>query len=660
VSASGTRRRVAAALCGGLLAAAALPAHAAKLPDWADAIARTAPAPPDTRSKDTSLVLLSETHVTVLPDGRVRTRQRTAEQAWTSRAEDVGLGGFPFDKKTKLRTARAWHLPPGEKVEKSSGFSEITLSLDSASFLSDNKTRIIGMDGVKKGSIVFFEFEAEEAKPTPGLYHLVYTGAPTRLSVFEIELPSGWSQRSDWLRSEGPQPVTSGATTRWELRDMPGPITEPLGDDPRETAPALAVALVPPPIDNLKSVTAAEWKDVSVWYDRITKGMDAASPAVTAAANGALAGKAGFWDQVAAAARHVRDRVRYVAIELGDGGYVPRPAGDTLGNLYGDCKDKGTLFRSFLATRGIASWGVLVNATTPDTLSDTAPSWAFNHFIVAVPVPAGETVPETYAGAVVDGGDLGRLLFVDTTSESTPPGAIPSNLAGHKALVVAADRGRLVTLPPGRPEDNRLVRRAKGEVAADRSVTWTFEDQSRGAIANWSRSLWRHSASDYRKGRESAAAEAWPGARLTKCDVVDETDDGAFNETRVVAVPQAAHADPESALRFFPSAEDWLPRVSLSRRTVPVVYVYPRILEYETRLTGLPATAALPTAKTWSGDGWEVGTEFRREDSGGITARWKLVLTRTRYAPDAFPELKKLWSAIGTTAAPMIPLPPAS
>ncbi|MBR7508631.1 transglutaminase domain-containing protein, partial [Mycobacterium tuberculosis] len=35
----------------------------------------------------------------------------------------------------------------------------------------------------------------------------------------------------------------------------------------------------------------------------------------------------------------VRGNIRYVALYLAQGGYVPHPAGDILRNRYGDCKD---------------------------------------------------------------------------------------------------------------------------------------------------------------------------------------------------------------------------------------------------------------------------------------------------------------------------------
>ena len=49
-----------------------------------------------------------------------------------------------------------------------------------------------------------------------------------------------------------------------------------------------------------------------------------------------------------ALAQFVQHDVRYVAIELGIGGWQPHSASDIFAHRYGDCKDKATLLSSML------------------------------------------------------------------------------------------------------------------------------------------------------------------------------------------------------------------------------------------------------------------------------------------------------------------------
>ena len=52
--------------------------------------------------------------------------------------------------------------------------------------------------------------------------------------------------------------------------------------------------------------------------------------------------------KMAALAKFVQNDIRYVAIELGVGGWQPHPAGDVCSHHFGDCKDKATLLSSML------------------------------------------------------------------------------------------------------------------------------------------------------------------------------------------------------------------------------------------------------------------------------------------------------------------------
>src|SRR5260370_28762415 len=70
-------------------------------------------------------------------------------------------------------------------------------------------------------------------------------------------------------------------------------------------------------------------------------------------------------------AQFVQHDIRYVAIELGIGGWQPHPASDVFTHRSGDCKDKATLMRSMLRELGVASYYVVINtqrgSVTPPT-----------------------------------------------------------------------------------------------------------------------------------------------------------------------------------------------------------------------------------------------------------------------------------------------------
>lgn len=139
----------------------------------------------------------------------------------------------------------------------------------------------------------------------------------------------------------------------------------------------------------------------------------------------------------------VESRVRYVALSMGTGNYVPADAGTTWARRYGDCKGKTAMLIGILQALGIDSAPVLVSTGAGDGLDADLPMVGlFDHVIVRA-VVAGKTywLDATRVGDTA----LDRL-------------EMPNYGWG---LLVAPDKGALVRmLPPplDRPSSERTVR----------------------------------------------------------------------------------------------------------------------------------------------------------------------------------------------------------
>ena len=84
-----------------------------------------------------------------------------------------------------------------------------------------------------------------------------------------------------------------------------------------------------------------------------------------------------------AALKLVQDRIRYIALNMGTGGYVPAKAEETWSRRFGDCKAKTALLLSILHELKIDSEAVLANTDGNDGLDQYQPQlgW-FNHVLV--------------------------------------------------------------------------------------------------------------------------------------------------------------------------------------------------------------------------------------------------------------------------------------
>ena len=650
---SATRR--VAALAAVLAAFAASGIRAARLPDWAREIVETAPELGEEIEPHPSRVLLSETRLVVSEDGSFAIRRRFAAQALRDGAE-VSTGWYHTDRTAKLETAAGWHVPvDGGRPRSETWRSALTLE---RGFAIDQRSHLVHIEGVRRGSLVFFEFE-EEKVPTTLSYSLLFDEkTPTGTMALEVEAPRGWTIRHEWLRRSRPGPSIDGAVRRFEIRDLPGEADEPLGEPVSHLAPLLWVGFVPPAGSRTVAPAVPDLDSFGAWHEELFRGRDEVTPEIREAALLACSGAAeNPAARVRAAVAFVRDRVRYVAREIGIGRYQPRPASQVLAELMGDCKDKATLLRAMLASLGIVSYPVLARIGAPSTFAMSVPSpEAFNHLIVGVSCPSGCGTDPSLRRATFDAGDLGPLVAVDATSEHASIGEIPEDLAGSMAIVLAGGRALPVTLPGTDPGDHHTGSRLHLEILPGGALRAGRIVRLRGQPAIDARKSLRASERDYRLRLERRLEADWGVVSFERFEAEDETPDGFFEERAEWLVPPPS-APETSAIALFRGATDLIDRVPLTRRTVPVVYTRPHSIRFETTLAGIGADVAIPAERVFSGDGWSASSRVRIEGVE-VRAELEITLSRLHFPPEDFDDLRAFWAAIDRAASPAISYPP--
>jgi hypothetical protein len=153
-------------------------------------------------------------------------------------------------------------------------------------------------------------------------------------------------------------------------------------------------------------------------------------------------------DKAQAIHRWVTQNIRYVAVFVGVGGYVPNDLASILARRYGDCKDMTLLTIALLEAAGIESAPALVNAVNADWVPPVAAP-LYNHVIVYIP---------------------GLDVFTDPTAQNIPFGKLPALVAARPVLVGLKEGSREMRTPVFSGPDNSVQVRSR----------WVF-DQRGGA-----------------------------------------------------------------------------------------------------------------------------------------------------------------------------------
>ncbi|HEY0781631.1 MAG TPA: DUF3857 domain-containing protein [Thermoanaerobaculia bacterium] len=183
---------------------------------------------------------------------------------------------------------------------------------------------------------------------------------------------------------------------------------------------------------------ASTWPDVGRWY----QGLVGALPqdaALQAKARELAGSRKTPRERLAALLAFLRHDVRYVAVEVGIGGYRPSPPQQVLERRWGDCKDKALLLVSLLREVGIEAYPVLILSSDDERIDGQFPAATqFNHAIVALP-SEGVALPDD---PVAEG-----YLFVDPTQEHGGIRWLHPGVQDQDALVARPDGGVLVRTP---------------------------------------------------------------------------------------------------------------------------------------------------------------------------------------------------------------------
>ncbi len=303
-------------------------------------------------------------------------------------------------------------------------------------FYSDQRAKIFTLPAVTEGCILEYRYRITIRSRTYGSRWRFQSEIPTLKSRFKL------FKQSDWdidYRIYGPVseqtvadlPAGFKQSMVWEAGPLPALKSEVFMPPLVETGARLTIA----------PVGISSWSDLAHWYYNLVKPNMDKRGELSDLADSLTAHLPSDREKLKTVFEWTRDKLRYLAVEIGIGGYQPSPVEEVFYERYGDCKDMTTLLCALADEIGIPVYQALISTRQnglPDTTLPAATQ--FNHVIAYAPT----TGPNG--------------LWMDVTDKSCAFGTLPWYDQDVPVLFIGPDgAGKLMRTPGSNPSDNLAV-----------------------------------------------------------------------------------------------------------------------------------------------------------------------------------------------------------
>lgn len=408
-------------------------------------------------STATARVLEHQVAVEVDATGKVaeRWRLRVLIETLEDAADWQRFPIYLDDNRRLLSLEGAVTSAGGERVKIGRKEQDLVQAAGGGVLHSSARYQVVSPPGLKPGDVFELSYAVEGEPYWPGgVLPLVLANEAT--DKIELSLRVNPAAGALHHRLDGPSEglTFEGDAQRLVLRgSLPKP--EPL--------PELAGGgTVVHPLLRWSFGEKASWEKIGGWYSGLLAGVPQGSPEVAKLARELTAGAVTPREKLEALVAHVRRKVRYVAVEVGIGGFRPHPPAEVASKLWGDCKDKSFLLVEMAKVVGIEAWPVLILFDEDRRIDAAFPTaYQFNHAIAAFAAEPLEPRP----GDPVAAG----YFFVDPTQEIGGAGYLHQGVQDQDAVVILPGRGQLVRLP-SQPETAGRKLQIELALAADGSA----------------------------------------------------------------------------------------------------------------------------------------------------------------------------------------------
>jgi transglutaminase-like putative cysteine protease len=293
-------------------------------------------------------------------------------------------------------------------------------------------------------------------------------------SSMSVEVPVGYKLRYKTFNYDK-EPIIKSIDKfleyTWEIKEYEPVIAEYYSPGWKSITPVVMMAPSEFIIEDYQG-KMSDWKELGLFQASLNKGRDVLSADIKQKVQEIIKDAKTKKEKIHRLYQYLQNNTRYISIQLGVGGWRPFEATYVSAKGYGDCKALSNYMYSLLKEAGILSYYTLVKAGNyeEDIVVDF-PSRQFNHVIVCVP-------------------DVKDTIWLECTSQTTPPGYMGKFTGNRHALLITEEGGKLVQTPRYSLKENLQTRNIKAvleengtlKVIADTKYTGMQQDDIHGRI----------------------------------------------------------------------------------------------------------------------------------------------------------------------------------
>jgi transglutaminase-like putative cysteine protease len=223
------------------------------------------------------------------------------------------------------------------------------------------------------------------------------------------------------------------------------------------------------------------WKNFGNWINILGQGRDNLSHETKEKISSLVSGLTSDYEKIKLLYNYFQNKVRYVSVQIGIGGWQTIDS-ETVDRLsYGDCKALANYLKSLLNAAGIKSYYTLVLAGEfAHPINENFPSNQFNHVILCVPVKQD-------------------TIWLECTNPRIPFGYLGTFTDNRMALLTGDSTGILVHTKKYTMDDNKQIRNTEVDIKTDGSATASVGTVYKGLLSEKLFAVLHRDESDKRK-----------------------------------------------------------------------------------------------------------------------------------------------------------------